>query len=141
MPLAISQAEACIKNDKNLTIEKYCEIFKKTQYESFEKGIDDKFNYVYTTLFLALHDVRKVNNQVDIITDVIAYMAPEQLDKHLVLSFLESQDPKGLSKTKSKKIKQGFKTFCDYSIILQTNKDENIYSINRLMQSAIRIIH
>jgi hypothetical protein len=31
IPLAISQAVACIKNDKNLTIEKYCQIFKKTQ--------------------------------------------------------------------------------------------------------------
>lgn len=47
-------------------------------------------NHVYTTLILALHNVQKYNNQVNLIIDVIGYMSPEKLNKHLILMFLES---------------------------------------------------
>ncbi len=59
----------------------------------------------------------------------------------MAVSFLESQDPKGFSKSKGKKMKQLFKILSDYSIISQHSKDDNGYSINRLTQSVIRMIH
>jgi hypothetical protein len=59
----------------------------------------------------------------------------------MAVSFLESQDPKGFSKNRSKKMKQLFKLLCDYSIISQNSKDDNRYSINRLTQTVIRMIH
>ena len=36
---------------------------------------------------------------------VLGYMAPEQLNKHLAVSFLESLNLKDFSKTKIKKVK------------------------------------
>jgi len=59
----------------------------------------------------------------------------------MVVAFLESQDPKSFTKTKSKKLKQLFRVLCDYSILSQNSQDQNIYSINRLTQSVIRMIH
>lgn len=81
-------------------------------------------NHVYTTLILALHNVQKYNNQVNLIIDVIGYMSPEKLNKHLILMFLESQDKVGFSKGKIKKLKQVFKVLCDYFIISQNHKTD-----------------
>jgi tetratricopeptide (TPR) repeat protein len=145
VPLAISQAVACINQNPGLTIKNYCSRFKEElNFPPLNSDSSDS-NYglsqVYTTLILALHNLRGLNNQIDLLLNVIGYMAPGKVDKHIAVSFLESQDPKNFSKTRIKKIKQLFKVLCDYSILFQTSKDENIYSINSLTQSVIRMIH
>ena len=45
---------------------------------------------MYVTLILALHKVHSINSQIDLLLQVIGYMAPEEVNKNMVVAFLES---------------------------------------------------
>lgn len=78
MPLALSQAVTCLNQNPNLTVENYCASFKEEfQLFPFKDSKDeDGLCQVYVTLILALHKVHSVSGQIDLLLQVIGYMAP-----------------------------------------------------------------
>jgi hypothetical protein len=83
LPLAISQAIAYVNQKKDFGVADYCRIFRKNQEETLKHG-DPQVASIYTTLTIAMYEVKNKHALVDGIMDIIAYLSPDNIDRDLV---------------------------------------------------------
>jgi len=125
LPLAFVQAIGYLKQQPDMSIASYCELFENEQSKILSLG-DPELLTIPTTMTLTLNNIRQKDSQIEPVLSVAAYLSGDNLAKALLESFL------------NEKIEKAIQFLLGYSI-LSTEGDK--LKLHCLTQAVMRFIH